>query len=208
MTELTKTILRFGGETGAGTHITYGWPGDGYASYPWALDHYERNLGISISESWLLKKLIKYSWNFGDRVYPSLRKMTRDSIVSSATLNENIKSLRRKGFVRRISFGEGMDRRIRYDIGGLMIALAYAIASDKKSFLNKEQSLNYDLRSLGKNVSLEKFLADFPNVEILTISDVNNLLNSNGKFIEWGVDKIYQIPDDMKSKKKENNIFN
>lgn len=123
-------IDRFGGEIG---EIILGeGPGGGLASYPWALDDYERVLDLSPAEAWLLKRLIKQVWKEGSLAYPSMRKISRQAKVSRPTLNRLINNLCAKGLITR-SIRENGDRRHQFSMDGYQWALALCIVCDPGS---------------------------------------------------------------------------
>jgi hypothetical protein len=191
----TPTEKRFGEDYGIGKIIARAaGVGDGYASSPWILDEYERTMGITPTESWLLKRLIKHSWNFGDYVYISMRKIARDSMISSSTLNKVRKSLLNKGFLFIVKRGDGTDRRIRYDIRRVYFALHLSIVTDPDSKLPSLQGLDRSLQNrLPKDV-LSLIIEDLPLDKRLTVGIVNQLLNQKGFTLDWWMMKLIDLP--------------
>jgi hypothetical protein len=191
---------RFGGDSIYGQYIVEGCPGKGFASIPWALDDYERKLGLSISESWLLRKMIKHNWFYDEPVFLSMKKITRDAIVSSATLNTDLKKLQRKGYIAKISNGDGLDRRGRYLISGLMRALAYSKITDKNSTICNDEYFDYQPIRTAFSAQINAILKEHSDVKINSIADINGLFNSFGQFIWWGTLKICKIPQKFDDK--------
>ena len=108
-------------------------PGEGFAMTPWALDRYERALGLTITDAWLLKRLLKHAWTRGSEVYVSQRRISREAIVSRNTVWESLRRLEAKGYIRLESKGTPFDTRRRYSVAGFYKALAYVIAADPGS---------------------------------------------------------------------------
>lgn len=108
-------------------------PGKGVSMFPWILDRYERMLRLRPGETWLLKRMLKHSWKFKGLVYISMRKVSREALVTRPTLTEWIKTLVKRNYITLSSQGEGMDRRRRYDVSGIYAALALCIAADPGS---------------------------------------------------------------------------
>jgi len=200
--DASLTEQRFGAAYGIGKTITREGPGDGYASYPWALDCHERDLGLSPNESWLLKKMIKHVWVFEEPSFISMRKLTRESIISSATISKIIKSLKNKGFIRVMNRGVRRDRRIRYDIAGFYFALAYSIRSNPNIKYCKEikKKLNI-LDSLGVE-ALNLVKDEIPENTRITIGTINDILNRKGFYIDWRNRYLKKLPDGPKNTNK------
>lgn len=134
--KIEKTGARFEGRLipNMGVFIAAEGPGKGFASYPWALDRYERALGITPEETWLLHRMMKHYWKAGGEVNISMRKVCDDALLSRATLDKIIKSLLKKGYITVIGRGKTIiDRRVRYDISGVFNALMMAISCDPAS---------------------------------------------------------------------------
>lgn len=193
--DANPTEIRFGGPYSIGKTIAREGPGEGYASYPWALDHYERELGLTPRETWLLKRMLKYAWDFGKPVYISLRKVTREAIISSATLNRDIKSLTNKGYIRVVNRGENLDRRIRYDIVGLYFALAYSIRSNPNSKTCKRFKITRNMLDRLTEEAQNLIIDEIPNDERITIGMINDILNRKGFYIDWCNCYLKILPD-------------
>jgi hypothetical protein len=189
-----RSETRFGAEYGIGKVIVKAGPGQGYASYPWALDEYERDMGITPTESWLLKRLIKHSWNFGKHVFISMRKITRDSMISSTTLNKVRKSLLNKGFLFIVNRGVGTDRRIRYDISRVYFALYFSIVTDPDSKLPFRQGFDRSPQNRLTKEVLSLITEDLQPDKRLTVGIVNQLLNQKGFTLDWWMMKLIDLP--------------
>ena len=123
-----------GRELKIGEAIVAEGPGKGFAMYPWALDKYERVLGLRPAEAWLAKRLLKYKWSENAIVYPSMRLLSLEGCVSRVTLAKYLSSLQRLGYIHKVAERMGRtDHRVPYEIGGLLAALALCIAADPTS---------------------------------------------------------------------------
>jgi len=105
-------------------------PGGGAAMVPWCLDHYERMLRLRPVESWLLRRMLAHAWSWRTPVYLSLSKIEAESKVTRKTLSTTMSRLQELGYVYCVSDGVGDDRRRRYDVTGLCVALAICVACD------------------------------------------------------------------------------
>lgn len=107
-------------------------PGKGFASYPWALDEYERALGLKPLETWLMKRMLRHSWEKGTLVFVSFRKVCRDADISRETLAKAANSLKAKGYlsdVGRLPYSH----KVKFDVTGIYEALLTAIKCNPKS---------------------------------------------------------------------------
>jgi hypothetical protein len=200
--DATSTEIRFGAQYHVGKTITREGPSAGYASYPWALDHYERDLGLTPRETWLLKRMLKHAWYFGKPVYISLRKVTREAIISSATLNKDIKSLTNKGYIRVVNRGENLDRRIRYDIAGIYFALAYSIRSNPNSKYCKRSKIKRTLLDRLPEEALNLVKDEIPEGTRVTVGMINDIVNRKGFYINWCNRYLKKLPDGPMNKNK------
>jgi hypothetical protein len=101
----------------------------GFSMTPWALDDYER-------APYLLRKMLRHPWRYGQLVYVSLKAIARRCEISEKTLGKSMKRLERLGYVRLVSSCDPhnpMDRRRRYDVSGIFTALALCIMADRRS---------------------------------------------------------------------------
>ncbi len=114
-------------------------PGKGITMFPWILDRYERVLRLRPSEAWLLKRMLKHAWKFKGIVYISMRKVSREALVTRPTLTEWTKALMDLNYITLVKKGEGNDRRRRYDVSGIYAALALCIAADPGSRWSRER---------------------------------------------------------------------
>lgn len=168
-------------------------PGKGFASYPWVLDKYERSLGLSIQESWLIKHFIKFSWDSKGVVNPSVRRISRESIVSRTTIYRIINSLLSKGYIDRVGqINSIYDRRVRYDISGIFNALAYTILLDSQSNYSKKISVQ-DVSTIFKDADEELLSCDTP-------AKLNEYLHSVNLKFNWCEFRVEDF--DAETKKK------
>ena len=107
--------------------------GKGFAVCPWCLDRYERALRLRPVDTWLVKRFMKYAWEFGGEVYPSLHSIERQALISRVSVQGHVRRLRELGYVLLLSEGEGRDLRRRYDVSGIYAALALCIVCDPRS---------------------------------------------------------------------------
>ena len=153
-------------------------PGEGFASYPWALDKYERSLGLCIQETWILKRLLKYSWTSEGIVYPSIRNMERESGISRPTIYKYINSLISKGYLDYAGQIDSIrDRRVRYNISGLINALGLAIMLNPKS----DYALQRGAEDITKYFDIP---IDFLT-KINTPGEINEYYNKQGLRFNW-----------------------
>lgn len=117
--------------------IQSGAPGDGWTPLPTALDVYEAALGLTVPETWLLKRMLAHAWTWRTPVYLSMRKVARQSGVSRACIMRALRGLERKGYILRMPGVRG-DRRVRYDVRPLYVRLALEIAQDQQSAWSAE----------------------------------------------------------------------
>jgi len=140
----------------------------------------------------------KHAWDFGKPVYISLRKITRETIISSTTLNKTIKGLIYKGYIHVVNRGEGLDRRIRYDIAGIYFALALSIRSNPNSKFCKRVKNVRNLLDFLPEETQKLVINDLPHDERITIGMINNILNQKGFYVNWSIrrshHKIYDGP--------------
>jgi DNA-binding HxlR family transcriptional regulator len=108
-----------------------GAPGGGWAAYPWALDNYERVLRLAPTDTWLLKRLLRQAWKFGDSVYFSQRKLAMQASITPKTIRRSLRKLERLGYIRRIGTRE--DGMVEYSVVGLYIALMLCVLADPSS---------------------------------------------------------------------------
>lgn len=116
-----------------GQAILHEGPGGGFASYPWILDKYERALGLTVGETWLLKRMLAHAWTFAGCAFISLRKAARQSKPSYTSVYRWCKSLRDKGLIVPTEHKDKGDRRVSYDVRMTYAALALCIACDPVS---------------------------------------------------------------------------
>lgn len=133
-----NVLLKNGTVADIGDVVTSGGPGEGFALLPWALDRYERVMRLRPEESWLLRRLMTLAWEYGKVVYPSLRKMERQTCTSRKTLGKWIDRLEELGYVRCVSDAgaDDDDRRKRYDVSPAYRALALCLLLDSSSKWN------------------------------------------------------------------------
>lgn len=79
-----------------GMYILDAGNGGGFYSVPEAMDIYQDALGLSIKESWYLKILFRYLPN----IYPTMKRIAKETGVREAELSAIKKSLVHKGFIR------------------------------------------------------------------------------------------------------------
>lgn len=120
-----------------GEVITSAGPGEGVALLPWALDRYERALGLTRDETWLLKRLLKHAWTADTSVYFSIRKITREANITRNGVKAILGRLEARGYIVPLDSPSG-DQRRRYSLRPFYDALALCIATDPASEWAKE----------------------------------------------------------------------
>lgn len=143
-------LARFGGgrhwslpdgtKLDVGELIASAGPGEGVTLLPWALDRYERALGLTRDETWLLKRLLKHAWTADTPVYFSIRKITREANITRNTVKAILSRLEARGYIVPLDSLSG-DQRRRYTVRPFYDALALCIACDPESEWAKEHGV-------------------------------------------------------------------
>lgn len=202
-------IRRFSTKFFNGTYLLEEGLGDGYSSYPNALDKYERALGLNPPLSWLVKRMISHAWNEGTHVYLSMNKIRKQTLVSSSSLNNYLKKLKEYGYIESLGTRTKYDRRIEYDIAGIYNALNVAFQCDIESdyyIKNKEyylKQLGFEIPPYSMGVVLQS-TPFFKNYEELceivdrckTPIELISLLKKLGLHLNWGAFQLTPILDE------------
>lgn len=166
-----------------------GW-GGGYTAIPHALDVYERCLGLSVKETWLLKRLCRHL----PSVFPSFAGIAKESGVSNAELGRIKKGLIAKGFIvdkGAVATAEGrMSHEL--DIMPLFTAVFICILCDSKSKIVKDESMA-DVRALFSCSLTGSEAESYVNREgllknttlPLTIEQARGLAEQRGVTLNW-----------------------
>lgn len=153
-------------------------PGKGFASYPWILDDYERVLDLSPEESWLLHRMLKHAWKQDTLVHISMARVCRDARISRPKLDGLIKSLLQKGYIAVAGRGHSLtDHRVRYDVSGVITALAVAVMMDPDSKWGQAHGA----------VTFEQLFRDMPPewTGLGPPGQVNAYFNARGQRFNW-----------------------
>lgn len=107
----------------------------GFKTIPWALDKYENILGLTPTESWLLRRLLGYYFSAKNETYPKLANIARASTVTRGYLSKVLKHLRDKGYVETKTDTPGRQpgQPLKYKFNGLFRALAICILADPRA---------------------------------------------------------------------------
>ncbi len=193
----TNSNSRYWGDYADGEIIAAEGPGKGFASYPWVLDHYERALDLSPTESWLIHRMIKYVWKEGGYAFPSMRKVSEEAKISRTTLLKTLNSIIRKGYIQEVGRGNSIfDHRVRYDISGIFNALTFVITCNWESKWAEMRC---------KPQSIYDWLLDFPEdgyEHIATPVELNHYFNKRGEMFNWCSFEVEPLEKDDLMKKK------
>ncbi len=167
---------RYESKLGSGAIIEIEGPGNGFASYPWILNKYERKLGLKPEISWALILLLKYLWKSNGLVFPSKNKITRESNISKNTLIKYFRVLENDlGYIQEVKeFEHSSDKRKRYNLTGILNALTICIKSDE----NSRWSGLYGSESISSLLKLTEI--DFQQVR-----EVNEYFHREGSHFDW-----------------------
>ena len=177
-------------------------PGKGFASRPWAIDDYERDLGIDPAESWLVSRILKYQWAENTAAFPSFQKITENAMVARATLDKTKDQLLKKGYLSIFSRGALLnsgrpDRKVRYTAKGVLTALVVAITCNPNS---KWANTPPDEHTPPGSRIIQRYYSGLSpnpghNLDIRTPADLNAWYNAAGLYLDWATMTVHKLTE-------------